>query len=104
LVGDVGAVAVAAAGIGFQVLVRLFQTLKIGGVTLVSYQVVPVLGFVGAAEPAGAPEVGTQAVPFQTLNTGGVTVVLYQVVPVCGEDGAAVPAGGELTGTNAVPL
>jgi hypothetical protein len=71
---------------------------------VVSYQVVPLEGLVGAEVPEGAEEVGTQPVPFQTLSTGGVTVVLYQVVPDWGEAGAAVPAGGELTGTNAVPL
>ena len=104
LVGVVGAVAVAAAGTGFQALVTLFQTLKIGGVTEVSYQVVPLLGLVGAAEPAGAPEVGTHAVPFHTFSTGGVAVVLYQVVPLEGLVGAVVPEGADDVGTQFVPL
>ena len=94
----------AVAGIGFQELVTLFHTLKMGGVTLVSYQVVPLLGLVGAAEPAGAPLTGTQAVPFQTLRTGGVAVVSYQVVPLEGLVGAVVPEGAEEVGTQFVPL
>jgi hypothetical protein len=88
VVGEVGAVPVAVEGTGTQALP--FHTFITGGVTLVSYHVVPEEGFNGAEVPEGALETGTHAVPFHTFNTGGVTPVSYQVEPWVGDAGGNV--------------
>jgi hypothetical protein len=68
------------------------QTLNKEGVTLVSYQVVPVVGEAGAEPLAAGAATAVQPRPLYTFSVAGA-LVSYQRSPVTGVAGGLVLAG-----------